>query len=217
MLLHQTAKYRKHNGISPVCHLELELYLRSLSDKYTLYCERGEYKASRPGVHRARGGTSGPFFYSRKIPERPDLHRVSWCCLSPCGGTVKGQAKLGRRCWACRSSARIAGRSPPKAFRTGDVPTPCRVVMVMLWLAGDLMKAAYYTNIAAPIQLAMCACFQILMDLVILCQFSLYRKPRPRSREEEARQLDRSSIKVSEPSIPSAHNDGIQLTSSTEP
>ncbi len=72
--------------------------------------------------------------------------------------------------------------------------------MIMLWLAGDLMKTAFYSKISAPVQLMVCACFQILLDVLILWQFSLYR-PKPAlhvpATDDEAKRLSKVSEELS--------------------
>ena len=51
-----------------------------------------------------------------------------------------------------------------------------RVLLILIWLCGDLYKLSYYMANASPLALKACAAFQILMDLCILGQFVAYRR-----------------------------------------
>lgn len=49
------------------------------------------------------------------------------------------------------------------------------VVLILIWLAGDLYKFTYYSSNNSPIALVICATFQICTDISILSQFWIYR------------------------------------------
>ena len=44
-----------------------------------------------------------------------------------------------------------------------------------MWLLGDFYKAYYYSSNDSPIQLVVCAFFQVTIDCSILSQFWIYR------------------------------------------
>ena len=44
-----------------------------------------------------------------------------------------------------------------------------------MWLIGDFYKAYYYSSNESPIQLVICAFFQVTIDCSILSQFWIYR------------------------------------------
>lgn len=50
------------------------------------------------------------------------------------------------------------------------------MLLILIWLCGDLYKLSYYMANASPLALKACASFQILVDLCILAQFVVYRK-----------------------------------------
>jgi solute carrier family 66, member 2 len=50
------------------------------------------------------------------------------------------------------------------------------IVLILIWLTGDLYKLSYYMGNHSPVALQACASFQILTDLMILGQFAVYRK-----------------------------------------
>lgn len=51
--------------------------------------------------------------------------------------------------------------------------------MVLMWLAGDLYKTAYFILTASPLQFWLCGALQITIDLLILFQVCLYRQNVP--------------------------------------
>jgi len=61
--------------------------------------------------------------------------------------------------------------------------------MILCWLGGDTFKAAFYSEIKAPIQLILCASFQISIDVLIMWQFWLYKKDIPRQDIAEEKKL----------------------------
>jgi len=58
------------------------------------------------------------------------------------------------------------------------------IVLIGMWLFGELYKLSYYSAQAAPIQLFACAGFQVTMDLAILSQFWIYRAENARKEQE---------------------------------
>ena len=50
------------------------------------------------------------------------------------------------------------------------------IILIFIWLAGDLYKLSYYMGNSSPLALSACASFQIFTDLCILAQFAVYRK-----------------------------------------
>jgi hypothetical protein len=50
------------------------------------------------------------------------------------------------------------------------------IVLILMWLLGDIYKLSYYSGSGAPIQLLACAAFQVITDVAILTQFWFYRK-----------------------------------------
>jgi solute carrier family 66, member 2 len=50
------------------------------------------------------------------------------------------------------------------------------IMLILIWLGGDLYKLSYYIAHASPLALQLCAAFQIFIDICILGQFALYRK-----------------------------------------
>ena len=50
------------------------------------------------------------------------------------------------------------------------------IVLILIWLGGDLYKLSYYVAHASPFALQFCAGFQIIVDICILGQFAIYRK-----------------------------------------
>ena len=58
------------------------------------------------------------------------------------------------------------------------------IVLIGMWLFGDLYKLSYYSAQAAPVQLFACAGFQVMMDLAILSQFWIYRAENARKEQE---------------------------------
>lgn len=61
------------------------------------------------------------------------------------------------------------------------------LILILMWLVGDVYKMSYYQTTAAPVQLLMCACFQVTVDVSIISQFWLYRKETARLRKEAKR------------------------------
>lgn len=53
------------------------------------------------------------------------------------------------------------------------------MVLIMIWLGGDLYKFSYYIGAHSPVALVACAFFQICIDLCILSQFWVYRFAKP--------------------------------------
>lgn len=49
--------------------------------------------------------------------------------------------------------------------------------MILCWFAGDAFKTLYYVLDKAPIQLVVCALFQLVVDCLILMQIWFYNKP----------------------------------------
>lgn len=49
--------------------------------------------------------------------------------------------------------------------------------MVLMWLIGDVYKTSYFVMRSAPIQFLVCGSVQVVLDLLILYQVYLYRKP----------------------------------------
>nr|XP_023849585.1 PQ-loop repeat-containing protein 1 [Salvelinus alpinus] len=52
--------------------------------------------------------------------------------------------------------------------------TGMSVNMVLLWMAGDSFKTAYFALKESPLQFLLCGLTQVLVDLAILCQVCLY-------------------------------------------
>ena len=50
------------------------------------------------------------------------------------------------------------------------------VVMIGMWLFGDMYRVSYYEQKHSPAQLIICAFFSCLVDCAILTQFYIYRK-----------------------------------------
>lgn len=50
------------------------------------------------------------------------------------------------------------------------------IVLILIWLWGDVYKLSYYIGNSSPVALQACSSFQILTDLLILGQFALYRR-----------------------------------------
>ena len=48
-------------------------------------------------------------------------------------------------------------------------------LLIFMWLFGDLFKLGYYLTNELPLQLQCCSGFQVLVDLLILSQFRIYR------------------------------------------
>ncbi len=88
--------------------------------------------------------------------------------------------------------------------------------MIFCLLGGDTFKAAYYSRIEAPIQLILCACFQITVDVLILWQFWLYRKDHSAAAESlEVQRLQKVATEASEnmgrDSLPTGHEEPLQI------
>jgi len=48
--------------------------------------------------------------------------------------------------------------------------------MIFCWFAGDIFKGLYYINKKAPMQLIVCAFFQLIIDILIMAQIYIYSK-----------------------------------------
>ena len=59
-----------------------------------------------------------------------------------------------------------------------------RIILIFIWLAGDLYKLSYYMANTSPLALKACASFQIMTDTCILAQFVIYRN---NTKKENAR------------------------------
>ncbi len=67
------------------------------------------------------------------------------------------------------------------------------IVLIFIWLAGDMYKLSYYMANASPFALRACASFQIFTDLCILAQFAIYRKNSLQKDVEVAAEEDKQS------------------------
>ena len=77
------------------------------------------------------------------------------------------------------------------------------VVLIVIWLCGDLYKFSYYAGTSSPAALVMCAFFQICMDVCILSQFWVYRDrtpaERPKAKNSSEDQTEESEAKEVKP------------------
>lgn len=53
------------------------------------------------------------------------------------------------------------------------------LVLIFCWFAGDAFKTYYYFYRDVPLQLSICAVFQLSVDVLILIQFLYYTKIKP--------------------------------------
>jgi len=74
------------------------------------------------------------------------------------------------------------------------------IMLIFIWLGGDLYKLSYYVANESPLALQLCAAFQIFIDICILGQFGLYRntgkaksEKRDAVNQEEKEQLFKST------------------------
>jgi solute carrier family 66, member 2 len=72
------------------------------------------------------------------------------------------------------------------------------IMLIFIWLGGDLYKLTYYNAHESPLALQLCAGFQIFIDFCILGQFALYRKNTKTMQKdavngEEIEQLNKST------------------------
>lgn len=51
------------------------------------------------------------------------------------------------------------------------------VEMVAMWLSGDLFKTLYFVIRKTPLQFPICSSIQVIVDVLILAQVFLYKRP----------------------------------------
>eukprot|EP00347_Sterkiella_histriomuscorum_P019285 403342230 len=88
------------------------------------------------------------------------------------------------------------------------------VILILIWLCGDLYKFSYYASNNSPIALVCCAFFQICTDICILSQFWLYRNNKSETQNKSSAvgqnipSVESATIEIDQQSSDDNHTNG---------